>query len=72
MSQIEETKTTYAIFGRGSEETDLLISIEKNTIDDHGTLIVLKQGDNKIMFPAAFAKVIKDWAKGEAHESPAG
>jgi|AntDeeMinimDraft_6_1070357.scaffolds.fasta_scaffold11311_3 hypothetical protein len=65
MSQIEEVKTTYAIFGQGSEETDFLISIEKKTIEDHGTLIVLRQGDSEIMFPATFAKVIKDWAKGE-------
>ena len=65
MVQVDEVKTTYAIFGQGSQKTDLLISIEKTCTDDYGTLIFLKQGDNEVMFPAEFEKIIKTWAKAE-------
>jgi hypothetical protein len=65
MSKAREIEAQYAIFQEGMTETTLSISIKKTITENHGTLFVLRQGDNEVMFPANFAKVIKKWAKGE-------
>jgi hypothetical protein len=63
MPKIVEHKTEYAFFGEGEETTDFLISISKGNNPCHGPIIKLVQNGKAVRFPAAFADVIKEWAK---------
>ena len=64
MAECRAVKVEYMYLAEEEEES-LFISIHKAYDKVHGSMIVLEQDKGVVWFPAAFADVIKEWAKGE-------
>ena len=65
MAECRAVKVEYMYLAEEEEEESLFISIHKAYDKVHGSMIVLEQDKGVVWFPAAFADVIKEWAKGE-------
>ena len=65
MDKFLVVKTEYEFVGGEEGEDNFSISICEDYDLVLGRTIVLKQDGKDVRFPAAFADVIKEWAKGE-------
>jgi hypothetical protein len=65
MDKFLVVKTEYEFVGGEEEDDNFSISICKDYDLMLGEMIVLKQDGRDVRFPAEFADVIKEWAKGE-------